>query len=165
MIAGVIYPGGPAITLDLHKKYMDPFLHDFIALITKDADQVHAAANMFVDSCLFDSQKSLPFDKRLQWLAGFHLSSTTARMLTLTRTQSSQRWEKEFRHKPHLLIQGAADRHTVPHKLIPVAKHALPGIEIRTIECAGHAVAWEAPEKHNKYLLDFVRRHYKMGRR
>ncbi|KAH8092179.1 Alpha/Beta hydrolase protein [Cristinia sonorae] len=160
-ISGVIYPGGPALTLDLHKEFMHPFLLDFIALITKDADEINKAANMFVDSCLHNPQHALPFEKRLQWLAGFFLPSTTARMNTLLRKQSSKRWEKEFRHKPHLLIQGTADMHTETHKLIPIARKTLPEIEIKLVDDVGHAVAWEAPDKHNKYLLEFVRRHHR----
>ncbi|TCD62666.1 hypothetical protein EIP91_006588 [Steccherinum ochraceum] len=162
VMSGVIYPGGPGITQELHAKYVSPFLAEFIVLITNDADQVNQAANMFVDSCLHNPQGMLPFEKRLQWLAGFLLPSSTARMRTLMRTQESGRWEREFRPcKPHLLIQGTKDRHTVTEKLIPVVKETFPHVEIKVVEDVGHAVCWEAPEQHNKYLLEFVRRHHR----
>lgn len=160
-IAGVIYPGGPALTLELHTKYIHPTLQTLFGIaMSSDGNVLPEAANKFIDSVLYDPS-AVPYGVRLQALAGFLIQPPNIRMLTASRKQESGRWLKEFTGKPHLLVQGREDQHSVTDKLIPVAKETIPGIEIHVLENCGHAVPIEGAAKLNELLLDFVLRHQK----
>ncbi|TCD60701.1 hypothetical protein EIP91_009654 [Steccherinum ochraceum] len=160
-IAGVIYPGGPALTLELHAKYIHPTLQTlFGTAMSSDGNVLPEAANKFVDSVLYDPS-IVPYGPRLQALAGFLIQPPSIRLLTVSRKVESGRWLKEFTSKPHLLVQGREDQHSVTEKLIPVAKETIPGIEIHVLEKVGHAVPIEGAAKLNELLLEFVQRHKK----
>ncbi|TCD71418.1 hypothetical protein EIP91_010124 [Steccherinum ochraceum] len=159
-ISGVVFSGGPGLTQDLHREKAHPYLAQILpTLQTTDANQLPHAADVFVDSCVKDPQHNLPYESRLQWLASFLMQSPTVRKYTVSRIQSTARWEREFTHKPHLLMQGTDDLHSQVDKIVAVSKRVFSNLEVVVLEGVGHAVCWEVPERHNALLLDFVRRH------
>ncbi|KAH8101495.1 alpha/beta-hydrolase [Cristinia sonorae] len=160
-IAGVVYSGGPGISHFLHREIIHDHMKDkFPILRSTDGDDLPKAANVFVDSCFANPERDLPYENRLQWLAGFLMQAPTVRVNTVTRPQSHARWETEFTpYKPHLLMHGVEDLHIDVRKVVPLTERVIPGIEVKLLDGVGHALAWEVPEKHNQYLLEFVKRH------
>lgn len=160
-IAGVVYAGGPGISRNIHQELVHPHILDIRSLLsTTDANEVPRAADAFVDSCFKDARKDLPYEARLQWLAGFVMQPPVVRTHTANRLQSSKRWMEEFTGKPHLLVHGADDMHIQTEKVIAVVRRVFSNVEIRVLAGVGHALAWEAANELNKYLLEFVLAHY-----
>ncbi|TCD70856.1 hypothetical protein EIP91_001164 [Steccherinum ochraceum] len=159
IIAGAIFSGGPVMTHEHHAQWIHSELkNNFPLFLDHDGDKLPHAADVFVDSCVKYPQRDLPYETRLKWLGGFLMQPPSVRGFTFKRAQKWDRWEKEFTRTPHLLIQGTDDKHSETVRLLPVARKALPDMEIKIIDDIGHAPAFEAAEQHNAYLLDFVQR-------
>jgi pimeloyl-ACP methyl ester carboxylesterase len=63
---------------------------------------------------------------------------------------------------PTLLLTGEADLYAPP-PLQRLFRTHLPQCELHTIAQVGHALYWEAPERFNDSILEFVARHSRPG--
>ena len=59
---------------------------------------------------------------------------------------------------PTLVIAGAADLY-IPPALVRQYAAYIPGARVEVLADCGHSAFWEAPERFNRLVLDFVARH------
>ena len=158
-IGNIVYCGGVVLTRTLHNNYIHPYLSSLIPeVLSLDADVVAAAAPRFVESIVENVDKVLTYREQLMYMGGFASMLPTARVHLITRTQASDRWEREIKSKKVILIQGTNDRHARADGLVAEAKKWLGDFELRLLEGCGHSPVLERPHEVNEYILNFCLR-------
>ncbi|TFY59492.1 hypothetical protein EVJ58_g5741 [Rhodofomes roseus] len=156
-IAGIVYVGGPVLSLNLNKECFHPALLTlFPDLISPDAQVTAKAAVAFVDSCFADPA-SLSFETKLAFVGGFGMQPPIVREYWVTREQDDRVWRESARGIPVLIVQGTADTHCLYERMIAQAKEIYVDVEVKLLQGIGHTPQVEAPEETNRYLLDFIR--------
>lgn len=157
-ISGVILPGGPVLTFELHRQFFNPGLNSNIPLfMSTDGNVLAKAASIFVDSCVLDPTK-IPSATKITWMGGFLMQSPNVRELVFTRSVDARRWEREIKTVPALLIQGREDAHSLAEKCVEISKKYMHNLEVKLLDGVGHAPCYECADKTNGFILDFVRR-------
>lgn len=158
-IGNIIYCGGPLLTRMLHNEYIHPYLASLVPeILSTDAEVIAGAVPKYVESVVEGVDKVLTYKEQLMFMGGYALVSPIVRINLITRSQKSERWEKDIRTKQVMLIQGTHDRHTRADALIEVANTYLGPFELHLLEGCGHSPALERPHEVNGYILSFMRR-------
>lgn len=163
-IDNIIYCGGVLLTRVLHNNYIHPTLVGLVPeILSTDADVSAAVAAKYVESIVENIDKVLPYREQLMLMGGFAAIPPTVRIHLITRTQTSERWEKEIKSKNVLLIQGTHDRHARAEGLVQEAKKWLGPFELRLLEGCGHSPVMERPHEVNGFIISFLQRHTGCG--
>lgn len=156
-ISGAIYCGGAVLTRELHTTYMQPMLEKLVPdLLSTDSNVISRASLQFVQSCVENPHAALPFETKIQWLGGCAMLPQNVRLLTLSRQQSTDRWEKEIKQLPVLIVHGTMDSMVITSKLQETASRYLQNYQIKLLDDVGHAPFYERPAETNYHILDFV---------
>ena len=158
-IGNVIYCGGPGLTRALHNNYIHPYLMSMIPdILSLDPDVVAATAPKYVESVVEDMNKVLSYREQLMIMGGYTCMLPSVRIHLITRTQTTERWEKEIKGKQVLVIQGTHDRHSRADALIAEAKKWLGSFETLLLDGCGHSPVLERPHEINARVLSFIQR-------
>ncbi|KAJ3529918.1 hypothetical protein NM688_g7786 [Phlebia brevispora] len=158
-LGNIIYCGGPLLTRVLHNNYIHPHLLSLIPdFLSNDADVVARAGPRYVESLVENPDKVFSYRDKLTIMGGLLSMPPTARIHLITRTQNSERWEKEIKSKKVIIIEGTKDRHTRADALVEEAKKWLGPFELRMLEDCGHSPSIERPHEVNGYILSFIQR-------
>ncbi|KAI0070033.1 alpha/beta-hydrolase [Panus rudis PR-1116 ss-1] len=157
-IAGIVYAGGAALTLELHAQYVHPGMASLIpVMLDPSPDSLPNAARLFAESCVENPEETLPFDTKIKWMGGALMQTPTARAHAFARKQNPKRWEEEIKNIPVLIIQGELDRHAQTDMLISVAQKWIPKLNAVVLKGIGHAPVYENAVETNRLLLEFVK--------
>ncbi len=144
-------------TLTLFQQYAHPDMQEIAPVfVSNDAEFIATMAVKFVEACVEKPDETLPIATKLQWVGSFAMQAPSVRIHTVSREQKYERWGKEIKNLPVMLIQGVQDRCSEADKLVEIAREWLGSFELKMMKGVGHTPAYERPQKVNKYILDFV---------
>ncbi|KAK7677748.1 hypothetical protein QCA50_019300 [Cerrena zonata] len=147
------------ITRSLHHDYIHDYMKENLPRFQQSSAEIQSQAAIdFAESCVADP-KSLPFETKMKWVGGYAMQSPLVRRNVISRTQKTERWEKEIQNVPVQIIQGEVDNHSVTDKMIPIARKYFLKLELHILKGCGHAPCFERAEETNRLMLEFVQRH------
>ncbi|KZT10020.1 alpha/beta-hydrolase [Laetiporus sulphureus 93-53] len=156
-LSGVIYCGGPTLSLSLCTVTIPSSWMPFMSYVTSSDGNVAARfASRFVESCIFDHERLLPWPIKLQWMAGFGIQPPVVRQLSTGREQQEGRWKREAHGWPVMLIHGTEDEHCIPEVVIAQAKEIYDNVEVHLLERVGHSPHFERPMEVNALIVAFM---------
>ncbi|PCH42149.1 alpha/beta-hydrolase [Wolfiporia cocos MD-104 SS10] len=158
-IAGVIYCGGPLLSLRLSGKATPPaWAPTMQRVLSTDPNIAARSAVVFVDSCVANPSVDLPWPIKLQWMGGYASQPPHIRNCCRTRGQDDSQFLAEaVKRWPALLIQGSEDSHCLSDVVIQQARDIFANVETHLIRGVGHAPHFERPTQTNSLILKFIR--------
>lgn len=156
-ISGAIYCGSTVLTRPIHTSCATPFVLNLIPeLLSHDGSVLTRAAIEFVHACVPYSGSVVPFATKIQWIGALSVMSPTVRTLTLMRVQWTERWEREIRKLPVLIVHGEQDSMVDTARLLEASERTLTSYKFVRLEGVGHFPSYEAAEATNRHILEFV---------
>ncbi|KAH9949904.1 alpha/beta-hydrolase, partial [Amylocystis lapponica] len=155
-ISGIIYIGGPVLSLALGRSCYSPFIRQIAQqMLSPDPEIVAQGTKSYVDSCVADPA-SLPNETKLQWIDGFTEQSPNIRRIVLTRQQDDTFWREQARDLPVLVVQGVLDMLCLYETMLDQVGQVYAKVELELMEDVGHSPHLERPAETNRCILNFV---------
>ncbi|PCH42150.1 alpha/beta-hydrolase [Wolfiporia cocos MD-104 SS10] len=160
-ISGVIYSGGPILSLKLAGETFPPaFMPLLVDILSLDSNVAARSAAPFVDSCVANPIKDLPWSVKMQWMGGYASQPPQIRNHHKSRAQDDTRWLAEAgKQWPALIIQGTKDAHCLTDVVTRQFKDVYVNAEVQHMEDVGHAPHYERPDEIKRFILGFIQKH------